>query len=276
MSYLSLSTWSLHRNLGPLHWHHWDSEARTIISTEAAQPQTIHLLDLPHRLAEEGFSALEIGHFHFPSTEPDYLKELKHAFLQSGIVFDTLLLDYGDISSADEDRRAADIRFIQHWIDVAARSGAKRIRVIAGDSEPTDEMALARSIEALRELHAYGCERDVQVITENFKKLTSTADNCLAIMKALDGNMQLIADFGNFHGAGKYDELSAILPYAVSAHAKAHYDDQGFPDVSEYKQCLDRLTEANYQGAISLIYDGAGDMWEGINRIRNIVQPYLD
>ncbi|QHW32928.1 TIM barrel protein [Paenibacillus rhizovicinus] len=275
MSYLSLSTWSLHRNLGPLRWTQWDADTRTHVSVETPQPELMKLVDLPAFLAKEGFGALEIGHFHFPSTDDSYLAELRGAFEQAGISFDTVLLDYGDLSTADEVRRQADIGYIRQWIDIAQKAGAKNIRVVAGESEPTDEAALARSIAGLKELHAYGQSRSVRVITENFKPLTSTAANCLAIIEAFDGKLNIVDDFGNFKGETKYEQLAAILPYAVSIHAKAQYDENGIADAEEYTRCLELLKEGSYNGAISLIYDGPGDMWEGINRVRRIVEAYL-
>lgn len=275
MSYLSLSTWSLHRNLGPLRWTQWDADARKHVFVETPQPELMKLLDLPAHMAKEGFGALEIGHFHFPSTDDAYLAELRASFERAGLSFDTILLDYGDISSPDEFRRQADIAYIREWIDVAAKAGAKNIRVVAGESDPEDETALARAIEALKELHAYGQSSNVRVITENFKPLTSIARNCLSFADAFDGKLNLIDDFGNFKGETKYEQLAAILPYAVSAHAKAQYDENGYPDVEEYTRCLNVLRDGGYDGAISLIYDGPGDMWEGIDRIRAIVEPYL-
>ena len=250
MSYLSLSTWSLHRNLGPLRWTQWDADARKHVFVEAPQPELMNLLDLPAYMAGQGFGALEIGHFHFPSTDDGYLAKLRGAFASAGLSFDTVLLDYGDISTADDVRRQADIAYIREWIDIAAKAGAKNIRVVAGESEPSDEAALARSVEALKELHAYGQSSNVRVITENFKPLTSTSANVLAIIEAFDGKLNVVDDFGNFKGETKYEQLAAVLPYAVSVHAKAHYDENGMPDTEEYVRCLDLLREARYDGAI--------------------------
>ncbi|SFJ41600.1 Sugar phosphate isomerase/epimerase [Paenibacillus sp. UNC496MF] len=275
MSYLSLSTWSLHRNLGPLRWTQWDAEAGKHMFVENPQPELMKLVDLPAHLAKEGFGAVEIGHFHFPSTDDGYLAELRAAVERAGISLDTILLDYGDVSSADEVRRQADVAYAREWIDVAAKAGAKNIRVVAGESEPGDKAALARSIASLKELHAYGQSRNVRVITENFKPLASTSDNVLAIIGAFEGGLNVIDDFGNFKGETKYEQLAAILPHAVSIHAKAHYDENGLPDTEEYVRCLELLKTGGYDGAVSLIYDGPGDMWEGLSRIRRIVEPYL-
>ncbi|WP_240159630.1 sugar phosphate isomerase/epimerase family protein, partial [Paenibacillus aceris] len=184
MPFLSLTSWSLHRLLGPLRWTRWDEATRTQITVAQDQPEHISLIELPEVLAAKGFTSLEVCHFHFPETSPDYLHSLKQSFTDAGLRFYTLLLEYGDISNSDTERRTLDIAWIKAWIDVAALAGAERVRVIAGDADPSDEQALARSAEALRELGRYGASRGVRVVTENFHSLTSVADNCLALLKS--------------------------------------------------------------------------------------------
>src|SRR5690625_6923520 len=77
MSYLSISTWSLHRKLGPLRWHIWDEAEKKIRVDIENQPEHIELEALPTILADKGFKAVEICHFHFPSTDPAYLQDLR-------------------------------------------------------------------------------------------------------------------------------------------------------------------------------------------------------
>lgn len=275
MSYLSVSTWSLHRELGPLHWNIWnDVEKQIQIKTED-QPENMNLVDLPALLRVEGFEAAEICHFHFQSTDRDYLEQLRNAFAKAGIEFHTLLIDYGDISTTDKTRRHADLKFIKNWIKIASITGAKRVRVIAGDAEPDDHEALVRTSVHLNELADYASSLDVRVVTENFRALTSKAENCLYLVNQSNHNIKLITDFGNFTGNTKYEDLEKILPYSDSVHAKAYFNNDGIPDEEEFEKCLNLLSEVNYNGPITLIYDGPGQMWEGINRVRKIVEPYL-
>jgi sugar phosphate isomerase/epimerase len=274
MLYLSLSTWSLHRNLGPLHFTQWDEQTSTPITRIEEQPELITLLKLPGILANKGFSALEICHFNFPDTSEAYLLQLKHSFQKANIRFYTLLIDYGDISSADERRRQADIAWIKGWIYSASLAGAERVRIIAGDGDPSDPEALKRSAEALALLSEYASEVNVRVITENFRMLASTADNCLALLGACGEQLGLISDFGNFRGSNKYDELALIIPSSEMVHAKAETNEDGFPNVLEFKQCMEIVKKSGYQGPISLIYDGPYDMWYGIDRVRQLVTPY--
>ncbi len=275
MIYLSLTTWSLHRNLGPLHWTKWDEQKREQFLDIQDQPETISLLELPRELAAKGYSALEIGHFHIRDTSDVYLQQLRSAFETSGIPFYTLLADYGDISSNDEARRSADIEWLKKWIDVASKAGAERVRVIAGDADPSDKEALERSADALRILCDYAATRNVRVITENFRPLSYTADNCLTLLEACGARLGLTSDFGNFKGDDKFEELAKTVPHSESIHAKAITNEDGFPNAAEFNQCMDVVIRSGYQGPITIVYDGPNDMWDGIARVQTLVEPYM-
>jgi len=203
------------------------------------------------------------------------LKQLKEAFRESGVSFDTLLLDYGDLTTSDPKRLAADLAFMRSWIDAASLCGAKQIRIVAGEAEPSDEDALRRAAQHLNALSEYARPKNVAVVTENFKALTSTGESCRALMEQTGDEVRWITDFGNFNGVRKYEELGTILPRSVSVHAKAHYDERGMPDRAEFEKCLDVVTNAGFDCAYVLIYDGPGDMWEGLERIRAIVDKRI-
>ncbi|SEO75094.1 sugar phosphate isomerase/epimerase [Paenibacillus sp. OV219] len=277
MSYLSISTWSLHRLLGPLRFTAWNAETKQHEPQVTEQPQVLTLLELPAELARRGYQAAEVCHFHFPSVEPAYLQQLKESFQSAGIKFDTLLLDYGDLTTADEERREADIRYMQQWIDIASLAGAKQIRIVAGEAAPDNIDALRLSAEGLTRLSQYSQEqgKNVRIISENFKALTSTGSSSVKLLELVGDNADFITDFGNFKLPNKYDEFPLTLPSSVSVHAKAQYDDQGYPDQDEFITCLNTVRAAEFNGAIVLIYDGPGDMWAGLDRIKAIVADYL-
>ncbi|MUT66512.1 sugar phosphate isomerase/epimerase [Paenibacillus sp. NEAU-GSW1] len=275
MTYLSLNTWSLHRHLGPLRWTYWNEEQQTHGVHIDPQPELTTLLELPALLAAKGFAAVDICHFNFPRTDSDYLDELKQALAEAKVAFHTLLLDYGDISSADVKRSAADMALARQWIDIAAQTGAKRIRIVAGESPPEDREALDRAGERLLELAAYAKPRNIRVITENFRSLSYTAANCLQLAKKGGGEIGMIGDFGNFDRSVRYEELSALLPICENVHAKPELDANGIPDEAEFARLLQLLKDVRYEGPVAMIYDGPGDMWEGIERVKAIAEPYV-
>ncbi|WP_338785987.1 sugar phosphate isomerase/epimerase family protein [Metabacillus sp. FJAT-53654] len=276
MPYLSLTTWSLHRELGPLNWTYWDEAQKSQQTRIEEQPENITLLELPFELARQNFRSLEVCHFHFPSTEPEYLHQLKEAFELSGITFHCLLVDYGDISNEDSYRRNSDIEFIKKWIDVAAIVGAKSVRVIAGEANPGNKTALELAKQGFRQLGEYAQPKGVRVVTENFKQLASTKENCLELLNFSKGEIGLTVDFGNFLPEHKYHSIETLMSYAESVHAKANYDKEGYIDSVEYKRSLDLVANSDYNGPITLVYDGPGNLWDGINRIKTVVEQYCN
>ena len=268
---LSVSTWSLHRSLG----------RPKIYGPEATGPQSatpttspaFTLLELPARIAAAGIHTLEICHFHLPSTEPSYLKQLRTAIADAGVELWQLLIDAGDVTDAQTAPR--DIEWIKHWIDVAGQLGATRVRVIAGKAEPS-AAALATSQQALRALAEYAKARNVRVMTENFYSLTSTPQAVLTLLDGLQGEVGLLADFGNWKGAQKYADLAQIFPRAESCHAKCHFSGPGQLDRDDYVHCLELTRAAGFAGPYTLIYDGpSDDEFEGLRLERDIVAAYL-
>jgi sugar phosphate isomerase/epimerase len=274
MPYLSLTTWSLHRELGPLRWNYWDEDKKTQEIRVEEQPENTTLLALPFELATQNFHSLEVCHFHFPSTEQDYLRQLKEAFEKSGIRFHCLLVDYGDISVEDHHRRNSDIAFIKSWIDIAEVVGAKSVRVIAGEASPDNTEAMERAKTSFRQLVDYARSKGVRVVTENFKQLTSKKENCIELLHSYNGQIGLTVDFGNFHPDDKYHSIETLLPYAESIHAKANYDNEGHIDTVEYRRSLDLVAKSGYNGPITLVYDGPGNLWDGIIRVKEVVEQY--
>ncbi|KKI90349.1 xylose isomerase [Bacillus sp. SA1-12] len=274
MPHLSLTTWSLHRELGPLKWTYWDENESIQKTRIEEQPENMALLDLPHELSKQNFRSLEICHFHFPSTEPEYLHKLNDVLAKSGITFQCLLVDYGDISNADSQRRSSDIEFIKKWIDVAAIAGAKSVRVIAGEANPHNKEAIQLAKNGFQQLAEYAKPKGIMIVTENFKQLASTKENCLELLNSNKEQLGLTVDFGNFSPQEKYHSIETLMPYAESVHAKANYDKSGQIDESEYKKSLDLVASSGYKGPITLVYDGPGSLWDGINRIKAIAEQY--
>lgn len=253
MRRLALTSWSLHRSL---------------------EGGALSLLELPGRAREAGIGTLEICHFHVPSTDASYLKQLREALDAANVELFSILIDTGDIANADLERRGADMQLIAGWMDVAAQLGAKAVRVVAGDGSPDDAAALERSESGLRELAAYGSERGLRVLTENFRSLASTAANCNHLLDALDGAVGLCADIGNFPAASRVGQFTAVVERAESVHTKSKYDEAGGILGDDLRLCLEASVAANFDGPYTLVYDLPGDSWAGIAQLKAAVEPY--
>ena len=285
MSRISTSSWSLHRALGspPLFGPGQPFPASP--SADAA----ISLLDLPAALAQANINTLEIVHFHFPTADAAYIDDLKAAVGEAGIELFSVLIDAGDITLPDEAARAEEMAWIRSWLDVTAQCGATHARVVGGcqpveRDNPLGQAALVDhplvqcSAQGLRQLADYAAEIGVKVITENFRETTSRADQVLAILELCEGRVGLCADFGNYKGADRYDELAALFPKADSAHVKALYDGKGNADGDEFRHSLGMLAEAGFDGPMSLIFDtalhGNSSEWDNLEGMRSVAAPF--
>jgi hypothetical protein len=271
MPRLSISTWSLHRNLGAMYKPASDGSG---LVPHNPTPGSLSLLEVPAAIASRGIGTLEICHFHFPRTDDAYIQELKAAIKVAGVELFSILIDTGDITAKDNATREREVQSIKEWLVIAGQCGASHARVIAGDAEASPE-AIQLSADNLRSLSEFAGDHGVKVITENFRPLTRRAATVLEILDRCEGKIGLCADFGNFSGPTKYDDLAAILPFATSAHAKAHYGEPGKMEREDFIRCMDLSRDAKFGGPYSLIFDGAGDEWQSIGEIKEAVVAYL-
>ena len=275
MPELAVSTWSLHRELGAT-YPGLDLHPGLRAPQYTYGQGSLTLLDVPATVASLGMPNLEVSHHYFPRTDLDYLDELRLNLDDARVDLLTLLMEEGDIAAADPVARTRDLALIRGWIDVAARVGARRVRVIAGQCEADrGGEAVRRSSAALLALAEYAGGREVEVITENWLALTKEPANLLAILEGTGDAVGLCADFGNYSGPTKYDDLAAILPRAWSIHAKAAFPAPGVMDESDFRRCLDLSRDARFSGAYVLIFDSAGDERASLLQMAEVVRPYL-
>jgi sugar phosphate isomerase/epimerase len=231
------------------------------------------LLEVPARLAQSGIHTMEICHFHLPSRNVGYLNQLRAALNDAGVELFSLLIDDGDVTHPEH--HARDIDWIAGWIEIAGMLGAKATRVIAGKT--VDEGALDRSKDALGQLATVAESYGVRLMTENWFGLMGKPDHVCELLGSLDGRVGLCADFGNWKGLSKYDDLARIFPLAESCHAKCSFHAPGEPDTEDFLHCLDLTRAAGFCGPYTLIYDGPGDdEWAGIKIERQLVLPYVN
>lgn len=268
---IALSTWSMHRLLGSTYPHD--------LSTDAVGPGEDtygegeeSLLGLPSVMANHGYHRLEIVSFHLRSRDPVYLGELRDQLKVSHVRLQTLLIDAGDMT--DPVAGARDTAWIGRWLDVANELGAENARIIAG-KQPYSPETLERSVAGFRELMARNAGSPLRLVTENWFDLLSTPAAVNALLDRLEGEVGLLADFGNWGGPGKYEDLAAIFPRAELCHAKASFAD-GQLDEADYGDCVGVAESAGYIGPYTLIFDADHPHeWTGLAAERDFILSRL-
>jgi sugar phosphate isomerase/epimerase len=271
---LGISSWSLRHHLGVMYPGLDPTAERP--ADYAFGKGTHSLLDLPALVAHMGIANLEVCHFHFPRTDAAYLAAFRQRLEEAGVRLFTVLIDAGDLTAADPQVRRRDIELIERWIEIAAAAGAARARVIAGLAEPdAGGEAVHRSIDGFSQLVTCAAERGVQIVTENWHALSMNSQALVRILDGLDGAVGLCADFGNYTGPDKYDDLTRILPYASSCHAKAEFHTPGEPDTTDFIRCLDLSRAAQFTGTYVLIFESVGEERGRLNQMKDMIAPYL-
>jgi sugar phosphate isomerase/epimerase len=234
------------------------------------------LLELPGLMRQHQLFTLELCHFHLPTTDPTYLETFKQRLQAAGIELFSILIDAGNIASADASQIAADDLLIGQYIGVAATLGAKRVRIDAGLEPPTPEV-IVRSARRLQEYAQIAASSGLQVSTENWHATSQNPEVLLEILERCAGTVQLCADTGNAEASSdKYQTLALLLPKASVVHFKPRYTAGGDIDMLDLEHCVRLIQEANFDGVLTLIFDQKQNEWQGIARLCDALQSRLE
>lgn len=266
---LAVSSWSVHRTLG-VAW--WDSPEGRSGRTETWGPGSLDILDLPAAAAVHGIHQIHLCHFHVADRGSNWLAAFRERLDAAGVVLSMLLIDDGDLTdAANHDATRA---WIGGWIDTAAELGARSARVVAGKQKATPE-TLALACDGLGAMARRGRDAGVRVVTENWLDLLSEPDAVETVMGRVEG-LGFLADFGNWSGPQKYDDLARIMRFAEDTHAKATFSDDGVMDDVDFRRCLDVCAGAGYSGPYTLIYEGrSADEWAAIDTEADFVRDHF-
>lgn len=267
---LSVSSWSLHQTLGGMRvTEPGDSPNGFPTTHKSALP----LLELPRQVAHHGIETLELCHFHLPSTESEYLAQLREQLELNRIELWSLLIDGGNLNGPQTKR---DFEWICRWIEVAAELGARNTRVIAGQGPPTNEN-LCASIKQLGRLADFASERGVRLMTENWFSTMGTPASVRRVLDELNGKVDLCLDFGNWSGMGKYSDFVSIAKYATSCHARADFGMSGLLDEGDFRRCLTLMAASDFHGPFTLIPSGRfDDEWVAINQSARVARAFCE
>jgi hypothetical protein len=128
--------------------------------------RTLELFDIAQMIADTyGVHKVEFQHYHIPSTEPSYLKELRAHIEKSKSRMTQINVEFGNLNiSAPRLRdRLMAIDLTKMWIDHAVTLGA--LRVMINQGQLTEENK-AVAIPALKTMADYGRSKNIIVSVE--------------------------------------------------------------------------------------------------------------
>lgn len=250
-------------------------------------------LSVIRRAAELGFDAIEFTDLqpHDGSSETDYAAQLREEAERCGIVISAYAVAADLLGGCGGDLEAETARLCGK-ADIAAILGAKILRHDAAFLFPDTRgyrgftSVLPRLAEGCRRVTAYAAEKGIKTAVENHGTFCQDSDRVEQLVNTVaHDNFGLLVDMGNFLCADE-EPAAAVgrtAPYAFHVHAKdflrktAEQPDPGegfFPTrggarlrgtvlghgVVPVKSCLLALREADYDGAVSLEFEGAEEI----------------
>jgi sugar phosphate isomerase/epimerase len=226
-----------------------------------------------------GFDAVEILHIQMEREDPAYLQQLKRRAFVNGLSLCGFSTHQGFVSP-DADSRKKNINDTIHMIELAYQMGIPTMRVNTGrwgTSKDFDELMANRGIEP--RLPGYTDEDGFKWVIDSFEKCLPTAEKCgvilglenhwglgrtadgvLKIVNAIDSPwLRVTLDTGNFL-ENPYDQLTQLAPYAVLVQAKTYFGGGRWYTLElDYPRIAEMLRQQNYQGYVSLEFEGNAD-----------------
>lgn len=230
---------------------------------------TMTLDDFIDLAAGMDLDAVELTEYYFPKTTPDYLAHLKGRCTRLGLDVSGTAVG-NNFCLADADKLRKQIDSVKQWIEHSARLGAKTMRIFAGylPKGDSEENARKRCVAAIQESCDHAAKYGIYLALENHGDVTSTADQVLALVKAVQHDwFGVNLDTGNFRTPDPYGDLAKIAPYAVTVQIKTEIERPGGKKVeADLKRLIDILRDVRYRGYVALEYEAAEDAHTAVPR----------
>lgn len=248
-----------------------------------------------YQAAALGLDGIDVLHRQMESEDKSYLQKLKkHAFI-NGIAMTCLSIHQGFVNPDPEELKKH-IAHTIHCMELAADMGIPCMRLNTGrwgtiksfdefmknrGQEPaiagyTEDQAFKWCIDSIQQCMKRAEELGVLLALENHWGLGSTPEGMLQIMKAVNNPwLQLLMDTGNFL-EDPYDKLTMIAPFTCFVQAKTYYGGGEWYSLDlDYKRIVDILNKVNYQGYLSIEFEGKENPDTGVKKSVDLLRGLL-
>jgi len=234
--------------------------------------------------ANLGAHGVDVLHVQMDNETQEYLKSLRERAENSGVELICLSI-HQDFVDPDKIVRDKNIEHTLRCIDIAHELGISYIRLNSGrwnTIKSFDELMANRGIEpilpgfteddgfnwcieSITECLPAAEKAGVVLALENHWGLTRTPEGLLRIVNAIGSPwLGVLMDTGNFL-EDPYDKLEQIAAQAVFVQAKTYYGGGEWYTLDlDYPRIANILKKVNYQGYISLEFEGKEDANTGV------------
>lgn len=222
--------------------------------------QVYTLFNLLDWCASQGIKALDPTAYFFPTypevPSDEYLAKFKKYAADAGVVISGTGIR-NNFASPDPAVRAEGVQRAKNWIVAASKMGAPIVRVFAGEipkgyedkwEEPAQWM-----IDCYKELLPCAEKYGVKIGIQNHGEMLQTAEQCLYVLEKVDSEWAgLIVDTGNFKTADPYEDIAAVVPYAINWQVKESVFGLGSDIRTDFRRLIKIIKEGGYTGYLPI------------------------
>jgi sugar phosphate isomerase/epimerase len=239
----------------------------------------LDMLTIPAFYKEQGIPGISYNDMFFKTVDDAFIDEVKAAVKKAGRTVTCYIIE-GNLATADDNKRSAQVAADKQKMRAAARLGAPVVRInvgATGTENADDTLGVDRVVKIFNEeLVPLAKQLNIKISMENHGGVSKTAANIVKIIKATDPKwVGALVDFGNFPVEKKYDEVAIVAPYALVTHVKVNvFDENGEAKEYDFPRVLALMKKNNYKGPISVEYEGKGDPIEGVQKTKALILKY--
>jgi sugar phosphate isomerase/epimerase len=218
----------------------------------------VTLFDLLDYCAEQNFDALDPTGYFFPGYPEPPADKYINAFKRRAHVLGLDISGTGvrnNFASPDKEKRAADVRHVKEWVEVAAKLGAPVLRVFAGaeSKDHTWDQAAEWLVDELKKCVEHAQKYGVLIGIQNHWDFLKTSEQVLKIVKMVDSEwFGVIVDTGYFLTPDPYKDMAAVTPYAVNWQVKEKVDGQEMKVKTDLKRVVRIARDGGYRGYLPI------------------------
>ena len=208
--------------------------------------------------AENDFDAIDPTGYFFPGYPKPPTDKYLNDFKRRAFVLGLDISGTGvrnNFATPDKDKRAADVKHVKEWVEVAARLGAPVLRVFAGTApqDHTWDQVAEWMVEELKKCVEHGQKYGVLIGIQNHWDYLKTSEQVLKIVERVDSEwFGVIVDTGYFLTEDPYKDIAAVTPYAVNWQVKEKVDGQEMKVKTDLKKIARIAREAGYRGYLPI------------------------
>ena len=217
------------------------------------------LFELIEFCKHTGFDAIDPTGYYFPGypsvPEDEYIYEFKRRAFLSGLEISGTGIrnDFANISG---EKLMEDLQLIEAWCKVASKLGAPLLRVFPG-KELTDSrgkaVVMKQVIAELKKACSISEKYGVMLALQNHNDFLKSSEEIEEILVGVNSQwLGLHLDIGSLAFRDPYDEIRALVKYAITWQIKEKVWENGEKVNVDYDKLMDIILTSDYVGYLPL------------------------